>query len=604
MTTRDLWYGTDGPKDAPIVLVGESWGLEELNAKRPFMGTSGTELNRILAEAGVSRNEILCTNVVAEKPAANETWRFFEPKLGREKSPRLRGLLPSALIRDECRRLYQQINAFPRRVVIATGNYAFWALSSCTGSTVIRESNNRPVPPELQTHIPSGIMDWRGSMWFCEPEPSFGTLPKNLPLLPIIHPASIMRQWSLRSVTVHDLKARVPMALRGDWRPNPAPVFWAPPTFAQARSRLRMWLDRAAAGTEVYLLEDIETARGVITCLGLSDSPNFAMSIPFIRRTDSGFDSWWSESEEVEIVRLLRAVNSHPRIHIWGQNFIYDTQYIQHWLGVTPKLDFDSMLCQNVVFPGTPKDLGYLSSLFCRYHWYWKEDHKEWNLSGTIEDLLLYNCMDCVRNWEVCESQREMLTKVNLWPQMEFKMRTNDLCLRMMNRGVLIDRNKRATLQSELIEALNGIYRELLQIIPQTMVDPDFEANYAKAMRSKSKKYVFWYTSDKQTKVVLHDILGMKKVLNRKTGNPTSGKEALMQLEKWYPEFTGLFRRLDQAGSIENTVNVIQTPLDPDMRMRCSFNPGGTETHRLSSSRNAFGRGTNLQNLTKGEEDD
>ena len=43
---------------------------------------------------------------------------------------------------------------------------------------------------------------------------------------------------------------------------------------------------------------------------------------------------------------------------------------------------------------------------------------------------------------------------------------------------------------------------------------------------------------------------------------------------------------------------VLKTPLDPDGRMRCSYNVVGTENGRWSSSKNAFGRGTNLQNIT------
>lgn len=43
---------------------------------------------------------------------------------------------------------------------------------------------------------------------------------------------------------------------------------------------------------------------------------------------------------------------------------------------------------------------------------------------------------------------------------------------------------------------------------------------------------------------------------------------------------------------------VLRTPLDPDGRMRCSYNVVGTENGRWSSSKNAFGRGTNLQNIT------
>lgn len=43
---------------------------------------------------------------------------------------------------------------------------------------------------------------------------------------------------------------------------------------------------------------------------------------------------------------------------------------------------------------------------------------------------------------------------------------------------------------------------------------------------------------------------------------------------------------------------VLRSALDPDGRMRCSYNVVGTENGRWSSSENAFGRGTNLQNIT------
>jgi uracil-DNA glycosylase family 4 len=79
-TQLDLWFGTKGPSNANIIIVGESWGSEEARAQRPFVGSSGTELNRILAHAGLNPLDILFTNVVAAQPQGNETWRFFEPK--------------------------------------------------------------------------------------------------------------------------------------------------------------------------------------------------------------------------------------------------------------------------------------------------------------------------------------------------------------------------------------------------------------------------------------------------------------------------------------------------------------------------------------------
>lgn len=201
-----------------------------------------------------------------------------------------------------------------------------------------------------------------------------------------------------------------------------------------------------------------------------------------------------------------------------------------------------------------------------------------------------YNCEDNVRTWEIGAAQKQLIRVLGQEAQMDFKMRTNDLCLRMMNRGVRIDKTKREQLIFDLDTARAGLFSQLEAIIPQAMVNP--EAKTA------------WYNSAQQTAALFYDILGFKVVNHRKTGNRTVGKEAFPVLKRAHPEFTRLFDLLDIAGSVDNSLGVVQTKLDPDDRMRCSYNPGGTETHRLSSSANVFGRGTNLQNLTKGEEDE
>jgi DNA polymerase-1 len=48
----------------------------------------------------------------------------------------------------------------------------------------------------------------------------------------------------------------------------------------------------------------------------------------------------------------------------------------------------------------------------------------------------------------------------------------------------------------------------------------------------------------------------------------------------------------------------VKAPLDPDGRMRCSYGIAGTVTHRLNSRENAFGTGTNLQNIPRNTGDD
>lgn len=601
----DLWFGTKGNPDAKIVFVGESWGEAEKLKQKPFVGSSGTELDRMLASSNIDPSEILFTNVVSEQPRGNEMWRFFEPKLSSNIKERIGGLTPTPLIRSEVRRLYQQIISHPRSLVVAAGNYALWALSQVTGSKVIDKSNNRKVPEELRTWGPSGILDWRGSMWYCQPHPEF--FPngmqlrdwENIKLLPVIHPAAIMRAWYLRDPTIHDLRQRVQLARQDDWRGDYD--FLAPPTFEQAQLKLLEWTQRLDK-EELRLAVDIENFRSskLMTCTGFANSDTFAMSIPWVRRTGPKvYESYWNPQQEAHLVHLIRCLLSHPNLIIDGQNFIYDTQYFQRHMGVTPYLSHDTMLHQNVCFPGTPKALDYLSSLYVHYHWYWKEDAKEWDEKGTIEDLLTYNCIDCVRTWEIGSNQRQVTQMLGMESQFQFKMQTNQLCLRMMNRGVLFDRKRSASLYYELQEILTRLHRELLEIIPQDWIGP-----IGKRSKEKGSGEIYWITSDVQQKKLFYELLGFKQVRDPKTGSLTTGAKALGQFKIWYPEFTGLFDRLENAASVENTMNVIKSEIDTDGRIRCSYNPGGAETHRLSSSKNAFGGGTNLQNLTKGEEDE
>lgn len=587
--SSDLWYGTTGPHDAKIVIVGEAWGYEEAASKAPFVGASGSELTRILADSGINRDDCLVTNVCAARPLNNEFWRLFDG------TNKVRGLFPGPHVVSELQRLYKQLGRYPRTVVIATGNYALWALSDCTGSETVAGSS-KIRPDGKPAYAPTGVMNWRGSMIHTE-ETICGT---KIPLLPIIHPAAIMRQWDLRYITVHDLRARVPMALVGNWtNPNP-PIFLAPPTYEQCISRLDDWLRRLDAGS-LRLAGDSETYRGVMTCFGLADSPMFAMTIPFVKKVNAPthlLESYWTIQQEAQIVRRLTKLLTHPNLDLEGQNFLYDVQYTYHHWGVTPYANFDTMYAWHVCFPGTPKALDYLSSLFCRYHRYWKEDHKEWDLaSGDVGTLLRYNAEDCVRTFECATTIRALVVKFGLEEQWQWMKRKRDLALRMMLRGVKINEKLRDKLGYELMETHNILARDLLTIVPQS-----WAGNPGKS--AKTKEPVLWFSSSKQLKWVFGEMLGIKLPKHRKTKNETLGKEALNELREKYPVWRRLFDLLGDIRSVGVFIShFIRAPLDPDRRMRCSFNPAGTETFRWSSSKNAFNRGANLQNLSAGDEE-
>src|SRR5438105_3962221 len=54
----------EGPKKAPIMLVGEQPGDYEDVAGKPFVGPAGKIMDRALEEAGIDRKEVYVTNAV------------------------------------------------------------------------------------------------------------------------------------------------------------------------------------------------------------------------------------------------------------------------------------------------------------------------------------------------------------------------------------------------------------------------------------------------------------------------------------------------------------------------------------------------------------
>ena len=536
----------------------------------------------MLLEANILRLKCFMTNVAARKPPHNELYRLCHPFS--RMLPAYRGLHLTEDLQNELARLHNQLERVRPKLVIACGNWALWALTDCASISSVSLGNGQTV------RVPAGITSWRGSMLFS---------PSGLRVLPIIHPAAILRAWYQRAVTVHDLRARVPLALADDWLPSPPPKIIIPKTLDEAIAPLRRWIELANGGP-LRLANDIETLnRRLITCIGFADGPfnstGTALVIPLICLEQNGhFESWFPPAEEAKIFKLLRTILTHPNILLEGQNYLYDTQYFQQFYGVTPRCDFDTMLAHHLLFPGTPKGLDYLSSLHCHYHRFWKEDGKDWVEKQDQLSQLRYNGEDCLRTYEVATALRQLISNMGMSDLWRNEQRKSSLALRMMNRGILVDSSRKAAAGFELLSALQTVHRRLESIIP--------DASAKKLITIKSKKK--WFESERQTAQLLYDGLGLTKQNHRKTGSVTVNDEALNVLAEKHPELSTLFELLKAERSI-NTINsnVVRAEADPDGRMRCSFKPDGTETFRWSSAANAFGRGMNMQNITSGDEE-
>ena len=515
----------------------------------------------MLHEAGIMRSECFVTNVCRVRPPGNDIAHFIAMRK-KDVTPqhvlfRDRYVLP--VVVDGYRLLVQEIEAVQPNVIIAFGNVSMWSL---TGRW--------------------GISKWRGSQLRCEKSDLFGfesgaAMKPPPKVIPTLHPAAVLRQWSQRHITVQDLRRAARHAdsreyAKREWNLIVRPSF---ETAAGTLDDLLEVLDIGPLDIEF----DLETRAGHIACAGLSWSDTDAICIPLMcveRR-----DGYWSEEEEAQIVWLLYRVLTHCNARIRGQNLLYDSQYTwRHWHFV-PRVVQDTMVSHHTAFPELKKALDFQASLYCEDYVYWKDDGKEWDKHVGEDQLWTYNCEDCLRTREVANATADTVKSLGLDEPHAFQQRLFWAALRAMQLGVRTDRSLRARFAMELQEEIAGREQYFLDVLGHTL-NP---------------------RSPVQMQRLFYDDLRIKPVISRKTGNPTCDDDALDVIGKREPMLLPLLKKIAEYRSLGVFLSTfVNAPLDSDDRIRSSFNICGTVTFRLSSSQNAFGSGLNMQNIPKGTE--
>jgi len=192
-----------------------------------------------------------------------------------------------------------------------------------------------------------------------------------------------------------------------------------------------------------------------------------------------------------------------------------------------------------------------------------------------------YNCEDTVRTYEIAQVEKANLASMRLEGPNEFQHALFPAVLQAMLQGVRIDLGARAAL-AKTLKAEMALRLEWLSSALGHDLNP---------------------RSSKQLQALFYTDFQLQKVIKRSTGNPTLDDEALTRLCIREPIIRPLVRRISEFRSLGVFLSTfIDAELDGDERMRCSYNITGTETYRFSSSTNAFGTGTNLQNIPKGSE--
>lgn len=190
----------------------------------------------------------------------------------------------------------------------------------------------------------------------------------------------------------------------------------------------------------------------------------------------------------------------------------------------------------------------------------------------------VYNCLDCAVTLEVFE---EVSSLYNTPPDIySFSRALQAPVLEMMCRGFRVDEYERQQAIADIRQLIGTLNRQL-QIMSYAVWDRELNP------RSPKQLLDFFYGRMRLPQI-WSSVKGVRKL--------SMNMETLEKLEV-YLHARPIIAHILRIRELSKMLSVLETEIDADFRMRTSYNIGGTESGRFSSSANAFGTGTNLQNL-------
>lgn len=526
-TRKRIVHG-HGPKNARILIVGEAPGAEEDRTGKPFVGSAGELLEQLLNQAQIHRSECYITNVIKERPPGNDISKFIS--LDRKITTTDEYIKYRLYLLDE-------IHEINPHIIIAAGNVSLYAL---TGER--------------------GITKWRGSLL----EGVTGHK-----VMPILHPASALREYMNRHFISFDLKrAKKEAETREIVRTERSYI--TSPTFHQSVDYLNQCKSADLVGF------DIEVSHKEVSCISFARSANSAISIPF---TKNG-EEYFSVEQEYIIWKIIGELLESPKIEKVAQNASFDTTFLFRRYGIKCQNIHDTMIAMAILFPDFPKSLGFITSIYTDMPYY-KDERKSMDSVVPDEDgFWMYNAKDSIVLVEALPKMMAELDRMDLRETYDHQRRLLGPILYMTEQGIRMD------VDNMREEALQ-VQGEILEIEQKINEVAGYEIN----SRSVPQLKQYFYGDKRQGG------LGIRPYL--KDGKPTTDEGALIRLARGTStrepsEVARLLLRHRSLSKLKGTY--LDMSLDEDDRVRTAMNPVGARTGRLSSSKTIFGTGANLQN--------
>ena len=529
----------EGLPDRPILVLAEAPSNAEIRLEQPLVGPSGTVFNDCLHTSGLHRSECYILNVW---PFQVEKDRLAPDNIYvRGKVRNFNYLLYTKrgfteLGFYEARHCIEKLKAATPNVVLSLGNVAFHMLSG----------DNRP------------ILTWRGSpLWSDKFQKKY---------IPTVHPAATLHGvYIWRYLIINDMeKVRRQMDF-----PELVPTsrnIIINPSYEDARDYL--W----ETGTKKRFATDIEVINHQLNCFCICHDKSEVMVIPM---ADEFGNSWWNEEQETHIWTLYAQLMGDKQIAKINQNLIgFDVPFLLQQNNIfTCGPLYDTMIAQKILYPDFKKGLDFITSVHTDEPYY-KAEGKMWKgHGGDISQFWRYNGKDGYVALEAWDKLADEMTEGGYWPTYNRRVRLAQPLQYMTIRGMKVDHKALQTTADAVDIKIEEKMSELHRVAKQP----------------------FNPSSPKQCQEYFYGLLAIPPYKSS-TGTVTTDDKAMARIYRRYhhPE-AKLVQEIRALKKLKGTY--LEVEFDKDDRLRCSWDPTGTWTGRLSSSQTIFGTGMNQQNL-------
>lgn len=526
----------DGSPSAKLLILAEAPARVEMRLGKPLMGPSGDVFHDCLHQAGLFRHECYILNVWPFPVTKDKAGNIYD-------GPRLlwhvsKGFTDVGM--EEAQSTIEKIQNSDCNVILSFGQQAFTLLSG----------DEKPKP----------IGKWRGSpLWSSLAERKY---------IPTIHPAATLHGTYLWRYMIMNDMAKAKLEMDHAELRLPERAIHLRPTLDD------VWQYISQCRKAGRVATDLEVINHQVYCFSLSYDPSHGMVVPLVG--PDGHD-WFTEDEEISLWQMYAGLMSDPAVTKVNQNIIgFDSVFLllQNNIHLKGYLA-DTMVAQHIMYPEFSKGLDFIASMHTREP-YWKDDGKIWKTDAKFdwEKFQLYCGRDacvCLEAWDVLAEE----LNDGFWPAYEMTRRLAEPLAYMSVRGLKVDIYRLADTKIKLELAIEQKTKEL----------------------NETADMPFSPTSPKQCQEYFYGHLGIKPYRNPEGGVTTDDRAMSRIFRKGGKgsKEAKLVQELRALLKLKGTY--IDVDLDADNRLRCSWNPRGTWTGRLSSSKTILGKGLNLQNL-------